>query len=157
MRTFAFIEFEDVLARKDKTPIQLGLMLVRCLKSGFRLALSTRDRDQQILKHWLGVNGFSDDYFTLLLPRQVTEAHLEDDALFAAHLSDVRVNATVELAVTVSPTRAASAMRQNVPILLMGNPTTTPTEFLPSRRREWAEIEAEVELARVQKAEASKE
>ena len=154
-RTFAFIEVEDVMERADHTPITLGCSIVRCLKGGFRLALSSRETNKELLQYRLRVQGFPTDFFTYTVLRGVTEAHLSDDDLFSAHLDTVRSDCTVELVVTASPTRAARAMQRGVTAMMVGNPATAPPSFRPGRRvRAWAEIEQAVTLSRVAQTDA---
>jgi hypothetical protein len=149
------VELEDVMAKADRAPIALGLMVVRCLKAQWRLALSTREQDTALLKHWLAVQGFPNDFFTYTLSRGVTEVHLGDDDLFAVHLDRVRSDANVELVVTASPARAARAMQRGLTAIMVGNPASAPPNFRPGRQvKAWAEIEEAVTLARVQHTEA---
>jgi hypothetical protein len=155
--TFVFIELEDVMERADSTPIPTGLAIVRCLKAGYRLALSTRAQEQhkELVIHRLRVYGFPADFFTYVVARGVTEAQLGDDDLFSVHLDTVRSDCRVELAVTASPARAARAMHRGITAVMVGNPATAPPDFRPGRRvKAWAEIEEAVTLARVQTTEA---
>ena len=143
------------MERADHTPIELGMSIVRCLKGGFRLALSSSGTDPELLQYRLRVQSFPKDFFTYVVMRGVTEAHLDDDDLFSAHLDTVRSDCTVELAVTASPARAARAMQRGVTAMMLGNPATAPPDFRPGRRvKAWAEIEEAVTLARVQTTDA---
>lgn len=147
--TFVFVEFEDVMARPDQSPIPAGLRLVRALRSNWRMALSTgmtKDRAQ----NWLLVNGFPKDFFQYGYYRAVTEATLDDDDVFRAHLDMAQHNAPIELVVTASPARAAMAMRRSITALMYGSPATARPEFRPAKvNRAWSEIEEEVSKRRI--------
>lgn len=151
--TFAFIEFEDVMARADRTPIVIGTNLVRTMRPAWRLGLSTRDTNPEMVKAWLMENGFNNDAFTYQFHRTSTEATASDDEMFDLHLDAMQANAPVELVVTASPARAARAMQRAIAAILFCSPATARPEFRPGKGlKAWQEIEEEVTKRRILKA-----
>lgn len=143
--TAAFIEFEDVLVRGDRSPIPLGLTLVKALQPAFRLALSIKDTKPELAKHWLLENGFPKGAISYQHHRGPTEASMSDDELFSLHLDAVLVDIAVEFVVTASPARAALAMQRSITALLFGSPATARPEFRPGKTvKAWQDIEAEI-------------
>lgn len=154
--TAAFFEFEDVMARGDRTPIQLGITLVRLMRPGYRLILSTRESKPELINYWLMENGFPKDTFSYQYHRQVTEAEMSPDDIFSEHLDLALVHTSIELVVTASPSRAARAMQRSITALLFGSPATARPEFRPGREvRAWQEIEEEVSRRRILKTKAT--
>lgn len=154
--TFAFIEFEDVMARPDRTPIVLGVNLVRAMRPVWRLGLSTRDTRPELVKAWLMENGFSNDTFTYQFHRSAIEATADDDEMFDLHLDAMQANAPVELVVTASPARAARAMQRAITVLMFGSPATARPEFRPGKSmKSWQDIEEEVSKRRILRTKAT--
>lgn len=148
--TFAFVEFEDVMVKADRTPIPLGLRMVRALRPVWRIMLSSQMHEPMALQNWLLVNGFPADFFSYRLHRMVTEATMEDDDLFLAHLELAQSQAPIELVVTASPRRAAMAMQRSITVVMYGSPATARPEFRPGRvNKAWDEIEEEVSRRRI--------
>ena len=145
----AYVEFEEVLARSDRTPIPLGLNLLRCLRSGYRIALSAYSTPGHLVDHWLLENGFPKDavnYRAYPVPEDEGQSETE---VFLAHLDAVLFHAPVELVVTASPVRASVAMNmRSLAVLLFASPATMRPENRPGRRP-WQEIEEEVSRRRI--------
>lgn len=155
--TIAFIEFEDVLARRDRTPLPLGLQLFRLIRPAFKIAVTTMMDlgRKEYLDNWLMTNGLNRDAVTYRFFRQVTEATMDEVDLFDRHLEGAQSIGPVELAITASPQKAARAMHRHVTTLLYASPATARPEYRPGHSlRGWADIEEEMANQRVLKTKA---
>lgn len=151
----AFFEFEDVLVRSDGTPITLGVALLRLIRQGYRIALSTTADNLMRVQHWLLENGFPPDTVAYHHPRTAIEAELDDDELFLSHLDAVLFHAPVELVITASPHRAAMCLEQrSITALLFCSPATARPENRPGLRS-WDEIEEQVSRRRILRTKAT--
>lgn len=155
--TLAFFEFEDMLVRRDYTPIPTALTLLRCLKPAFKIAITTVLDRRDRLDYWLLENGFPEDFVNYRFLRQVTEAEMDEVDLFDAHLELAQSIGPVELAVTAHPGKAARSMHRHVTTILFASPATARPEYRPGHDlRGWAEIEAEMTSQRILKTKANR-
>lgn len=153
--TLALFEFEDVLVRRDYSPIPLGLVLLRSLKPAFKIAITAVMDRRDLLDHWLMENGFPGDFVSYRFLRQVTEANMDEVDLYDAHVELAQSIGPVELAVTAAPAKAARSMHRHVTTLLFASPATARPEYRPGHQlRGWADIEEEMTSQRILKTKA---
>ena len=151
----AYFDFEEVLERPDGTPIPLGMTLLRLLRQGYRIGLSSSSLPPAMLDHWLLSNGVPADTTAYRYTRAPDEADLDDDELFLHHLDLLLFHTPVELVVTASPHRAAAVMeRYSITALLFASPATARPENRPGLRS-WEEIEEQVSRRRILRTKAS--
>lgn len=154
--TAAFFEFEEVLARPSREPIALGINLLRLMRPGYRLILSTREEKPELIHWWMMEQGFPKDTFSYEYHLTPDEAELDENELFERHLEKALVHIPIELVITASPAKAAMCMRRSVTALLFGSPATARPDFRPGRGvRPWAEVEEEVSRRRILKTKAT--
>lgn len=154
--TIALIDAPGVLRRQDGTPIPLGISLMRCLRPGYKLAVSTPDAGIENLERHLLENGIPHDAVAYRFARTPEREGLAEHELFDLHLELCQNIGPVELAVTASPTCAALAMARRVTALLFASPATARPEHRPGHRlRGWSEIEEELSGQRILRAKAA--
>jgi hypothetical protein len=154
--TAAFFEFEEVLARPSREPIPLGITLLRLMRPGYRLILSTQETRPELIRWWVTEQGFPKGTFNYEYHQTPDEEGLDELDMFERHLEKALVHIPIELVVTANPSKAAIAMRRSITSLLFGSPATARPEFRPGRGvKAWGDIEAEVSRRRILKTKAS--
>lgn len=154
--TAAFFELEDVLMNTSREPIPLGITLLRLMRPGYRLILSTYQDDPVYVKWWLMEQGFPADTFGYQYHLAPVEHDLTENGVFEAHLDRALVHIPIELVITASPAKAAICMRRSLISLLFSSPVTARPEYRPGPGvRPWQEIEEEVSRRRILKTKAS--
>jgi len=154
--TAAFFEFEEVLARPSREPIQLGITLLRLMRPGYRLILSTQETRPELIRWWVTEQGFPKGTFAYEYHQTPDEEGLDELDMFERHLERALVHIPIELVITANPSKAAIAMRRSITSLLFGSPATARPEFRPGRGvKAWGDIEAEVSRRRILKTKAS--
>jgi hypothetical protein len=155
--TAAFFEFEEVLSKPfGGDPIPMGITLLRLMRPGYRLILSSMQSEPALVERWLLVQGFPPDVFGYQYHLTPDEVDLSEDEVFERHLDKALVHIPIELVVTPSPSKAAICMRRSITSLLFGSPATARPEFRPGKNvRPWQEIEEEVSRRRILRTKAS--
>lgn len=148
--TAAFFEFEDVLARGDRSPIKLGVNLLRLMRPGYRLILSSAEKKPELIHWWLMEQGFPKDTFSYQYHLAADEEEMDEYELLEHHLNLALVNIPIELVITASPSKVAMCMKRSITGLLFGSPATARPENRPGGNvRPWEEIESEVTRRRI--------
>jgi hypothetical protein len=154
--TAAFFELEEVLMNPAQEPIPLGIMLLRLMRPGYRLILSTYSDNPDYVHWWLMEQGFPKDTFGYQYHLRDIEEGLNENEIFEAHLDQALVHIPIELVITASPSKAAICMKRAITSMLFNSPATARPEFRPGRGvRAWQEIEEEVSRRRILKTKAS--
>lgn len=154
--TAAFFEFEEVLARLTREPIPLGITLLRLMRPGYRLILSTQETRPELIEWWLVEQGFPKGTFAYQYHQTPDEEGLDELEMFDRHLERALVHIPIELVITANPTKAAASMKRSITALLFSSPATARPEFRPGRGvRAWGDIEAEVSRRRILRTKAT--
>ena len=154
--TAAFFEFEEVLTNASREPIPLGITLLRLMRPGYRLILSTQEERPELVEWWLMEQGFPKDTFGYQYHLLPEEGELTELELFERHLDRALVHINIELVITANPAKAAICMRRSITSMLFNSPATARPEFRPGREvRAWQEIEEEVSRRRILKTKAT--
>lgn len=148
MALVAGVTAEGVLCRSERPgalfgsylPIPPGVRLLRALSGLYQVAVVTSEPNQDVVEHWLMVNGLSDNYSTIVVPRS--------EPTRAAQWRYLRSVGSLDYVIDPSPSDVAWAASEGITALLFSHPLYARPEWRPDDERgvrAWGEIEAEVE------------
>ena len=144
------LTLDGILSSESGEPIRTGVQLYYALNEANRVVIIT-NRNKDDADHWLkshGIIGYDD--------LVGSEVHLEGEELRKRQIILCRSRAPLGLYVDSDPTICAWVFeQQQVPILLLANPSYLPVENrpdAPTKVRKWSDIEAAIDKANVAKS-----
>lgn len=140
----------------SRQPSSDALLLFHGLREHYRTIISCNEENEDLVRHWLKLQGLPQERFSMLLCRKRIDMDLDDDEIQIEHIRQVRrLGWMPSLVITATQSVAAWALSEGMTVMLFVAPTYQRAEFRPDfdrRARPWGDIEDEVtrqrELAR---------
>ena len=149
------LALDGVLSSESGEPNRAGVLIYYALNAGHRVAIISK-RKKEDAEHWLnshGIIGYDD--------LMCDEVNLEGEDLKKRQFVLSRSRAPIELYIDDDPSMCAWVFEnQNVPTLMLSNPTFLPIEKrpdAPSSVRKWSDIEESINRVNLAKSKAAKQ